>query len=372
MDRTWFRKWFLPSHTTIRKTAVANRQPTMEVLEDRFAPASLVNPSFEDTSIPTDGNGYTASITGWTVGGSGIGLNPATGGGAPFLNGLTAPDGARVAFIQGPGGSLSQSITGLTVGNTYVVDYYENERGSDTDARARPYVLLDGQVLIGEHSRLRQPAFVHVTSPTFVATSPSMTLTIGNDDPNQPGTTNADNSLLLDHIQVLEVTQPVIANFTFESPPEDLSNNPWPGYGPITGWTTTGSTGINPAGTSIGAPPPDDTEPFLNGQLSPDGKYSAFIQGTGTISQNVPGFVVGQTYVLDYYEAERGGWPGAALRSGERPGGRGRTQLRPNQSRLLPPRQPPVHRHGGDNDDLTGQRRSSSSWGRRRRQHHSL
>lgn len=64
----------------------------------------------------------------------------------------------------------------------------------------------------------------------------------------------------------------------------------FPGYtGAITGWTATGGTGINgPDGS--GYPFSDDTQV--------DGSRLAFIQGGGSLSQNVSGLVAGQRYVF--------------------------------------------------------------------------
>lgn len=291
-----------------------NRRLFLEGLEDRNLMAPIVaNPSFEAAPIPAGSPGYQGAITGWTLTGAGHGINPSLDGSAPFLNGLPVPNGARVAFIQGSGGAISQAVSGFDIGKTYVVQYAENERGAAGNSVAEPYVRVNGELVVGEHNRVRNtPGFVTVTSLPFVATATTMTLLLGNDDPATPLTSGGDNTVLFDNVQILEVTAPYIANASFESPPENLADNPWPGYGPITGWSQSNvsNIGINPAGTSIGAPP-FGTEPFLNGKTAPDGRYAAFIQtfggaATGNISQSVSGFVVGQTYVLDYYEAERG------------------------------------------------------------------
>lgn len=291
-----------------------DRRLFLEGLESRNLLAPVVaNNSFEDPPIPAGFPGYQATISGWTLAGTGHGINPAADNSAPFLNGLPVPAGTRVAFIQNPGGTISQNVSGFEIGKTYVVQYAENERGAVAAAVARPYVRVNGEIVVGEHNRVRNtPAFVTVTSLPFVATSTTMTLLMGNDDPIQPGTTGGDNTILFDNVQILEVTAPYVANASFESPPEDLSNNPWPGYGPISGWSQSNvsNIGVNPAGTTNGAPP-FGTQPFFGSKSAPDGAAAAFIQtfggpATGNISQNVSGFTVGQTYVLEYYESERG------------------------------------------------------------------
>ena len=85
---------------------------------------TVLNPGFEDTPYPPNYPGY-GEIPGWS-GGSGV--NPAGDGSAPFLNGLTPPEGTHAGFIQGTG-TLSQRVYGLTPGKTYIVEYYQDERG---------------------------------------------------------------------------------------------------------------------------------------------------------------------------------------------------------------------------------------------------
>jgi hypothetical protein len=294
----------------------------LEGLEDRnlFAPV-IGNPSFESPPFP-GGVGY-GPIPSWTVSGGNMGVNPSSTNSAPFLNGLPVPDGTHIAFIQGPG-TISQTVSGFDVGKIYQLTYAQNERGNGA-AIARPYARINGDFLVGETSLSRIPSgFVTVTSPPFIATNTSMTVLIGNDDPLQTGGTTGDNSLLIDNVQIVEVNAPYVANYSFESPPEDLSNNPWPGYGPITGWNQSNVTniGITPANGPSG---PNPANVFLNGKTPLDGTATALLQnltGTNTsnISQNVSGFVVGQAYVLDYYEAERG-QAGAIARPYARVGG---------------------------------------------------
>lgn len=295
----------------LRTRSHKNRRLFLEGLETRNLMAPIVaNASFEDAPIPPGFPGYQATITGWTLNGGGHGINPALDGSQPFLNGLSVPDGARVAFIQGGGNSISQAVSGFEVGKTYVVQYAENERGAAGNSVAVPYVRVNGELVVGEHNRVRNtPGFVTVTSLPFIATSGTMMLVMGNDDPAQPLAAASDNTVLFDNVQILEVTAPYIANASFESPPENLADNPWPGYGPISGWnqSNVSNIGITPANTTG----PGGPGVFLNGKTPIDGASTALIQtfggaGTGNISQNVSGFVIGQTYVLEYLEAERG------------------------------------------------------------------
>src|SRR6266404_4231576 len=95
---------------------------------------TIPNPSFEaDTFVNfpgyISGNG---PITGWTAGDdTRAGINP--GGGSPFANNGTIPNGSQVAFIQNGGSSsLSTVISGLTIGQTYKVNFRVNARSGNT------------------------------------------------------------------------------------------------------------------------------------------------------------------------------------------------------------------------------------------------
>lgn len=79
-----------------------------------------------------------------------------------------------------------------------------------------------------------------------------------------------------------------ITNPSFEMDPVP----PFPGYGPVTDWT--GASGLN-----------DAAGPFADNGTIPDGQKVAFRQGSGTMSQTVPGFTVGTQYRLRYYENRR-------------------------------------------------------------------
>ncbi|WP_425615497.1 GEVED domain-containing protein [Anatilimnocola sp. NA78] len=270
----------------------------------------VANPSFEDAPIPPVFPGYTATISGWTVAG-GTGINPSQDNSAPFLNGLPVPDGARIGFVQGAG-TFTQSVSGFEVGKIYQLTYHENERGNGA-AVVQPYARIGAETIVEEHALTRQNAgFVPVTSRPFYAYSTTMTLVIGNDDPTMPGVLVGDNTLLLDNIQITEVSLPVVANHSFDPPVEEISNNPFPGYGPISNWNQSNLTNIGITPANGGSP----ANVFLNGKTPLDGTSTALLQnlaGTSTsnISQTVGTFVIGQTYVLDYYEAERG--QGAAI-----------------------------------------------------------
>lgn len=86
------------------------------------------------------------------------------------------------------------------------------------------------------------------------------------------------------------------ANILITNPSFEANTNSGVGYGPITGWTTTG-TGF---GVSTQA------QPFLN-QPAYNGNNVAFLQqGGATISQTLTGFDPNKTYTVTYFVSERG------------------------------------------------------------------
>ncbi|RYD33982.1 MAG: hypothetical protein EOP86_12045, partial [Verrucomicrobiaceae bacterium] len=84
---------------------------------------NIWNPSFESgTSYAFPG--YEGTIAGWSATGS-TGFNFA--GNNPFTPTGTIPDGSTAAFIQNDG-SLSQTVTGLTAGQQYLLELDYNSR----------------------------------------------------------------------------------------------------------------------------------------------------------------------------------------------------------------------------------------------------
>jgi len=143
------------------------------------APA-ISNPSFEADAF-TVFPGYISGnspITGWTAGdATRAGINP--GGGSPFADNGVIPSGSQVAFIQNAAGSsLSTTITELTVGETYTVNFRVNARGGNT---ANLRVNIDGTDIIntGVTSVGAANAYKYFAFD-FTAAAESQTLTLHN------------------------------------------------------------------------------------------------------------------------------------------------------------------------------------------------
>ncbi len=156
--------------------------------------AALQNPSFEANT--NGGVGY-GGVTGWVAVG-GTGVNPATDGGAPFVDNGRIPDSQRIAFIQGPG-SLSQTVSGLVTTKSYWLQLYYNARNC---CGANPVlsITLGSQELLPATpvAPVGGSNAFHFLSIPFTPRAASAQLTIR----NVGGA--GDHSLLLDGVSIIQ------------------------------------------------------------------------------------------------------------------------------------------------------------------------
>jgi len=174
---------------------------------------SINNPSFEADTFTVfpgyvSGNG---PITGWNAL-PGHGINP--GGGSPFADNGTIPDGHQVAFMQ-QDGAMSQMIEGFIPGNDYYIIYYENARSGGIPAIE---VKMGDLTIVQPH--LRAPVggvnpYVKVTSESFTAESDILQLSFIKSNP-----LGGDTTALIDAICVLEL--PAGTPPSIMTPPQDL------------------------------------------------------------------------------------------------------------------------------------------------------
>jgi hypothetical protein len=161
---------------------------------------TIPNPSFEANTF-TISPGYISvntPITGWTASPTDeVGLNPA--GGSPFADNGAIPDGNNVAFIQAgstndpSAGTLSTTISGLTVGTTYKVTLRANARsGQAPNLR----LSIDGSEIMAMtmHSAGPNNPYWYIAFE-FTATATSQVLGVLNDTPT-------DNTLLVDDFSI--------------------------------------------------------------------------------------------------------------------------------------------------------------------------
>ena len=160
---------------------------------------TIPNPSFEADTF-NNFPGYisgNAPITGWTANNNDrVGINP--GGGSPFADNGTIPDGHNVAFLQSFGSdntTLSTTISDLVPGNTYKVTFRCNARGGQTPILK---VEIDGTLIVGV-----TVASVGGTNPykycvfDFTATDTTHGLTLRNDTD-----AGGDNTVCVDDFRI--------------------------------------------------------------------------------------------------------------------------------------------------------------------------
>ena len=276
----------------------------------------VTNPSFQADNFPIfpgyRGGGNPAAITGW-IGSGGIngndrgGINGSDlGAGVPFADNGAMPDGTRVAFIQGAG-SLSQTLSGFTIGGRYWAQVWMNARNCCGD-QPQITVSLGGQTLLP----LTQLSPVGGTWPYYLAnfawtanaTSALLSIT-------SQAAAGGDASAVFDAVAVIKrgTSEVVIANPSFEASGQNITA---PGYlANVAGWTVIGNggqTGINSAGGT-----------FFDNGIAPDGSNVLFLQNTNAaqpigLQQSVAGLVSGQTYRLTLRYNSRNAGSDARLR----------------------------------------------------------
>jgi PEP-CTERM motif len=161
----------------------------------------------DNTGIDPVGYG---AVAGWTEVGGGTGSTVFNV--ADLWNNGTLPAGDYAGFIQGDG-SFSQTLSGLTVGQTYQLSFMDNARdATDTPDNATPTltVSVGGTTLLG-------PTAVDAvggTNPfnfvvdTFVATAATESLEFSSDTPPNPNGGPSDGTLLLSDVVVSSTPEP--------------------------------------------------------------------------------------------------------------------------------------------------------------------
>ena len=164
---------------------------------------SLPNGSFEAdtyTVYPGYASGNGGGITGWTLSDpSRIGINPA--GSSPFADNGAIPDGANVAFIQSSGVNavtLATTITGLVVGQTYLVSFLANSRSGFAAPMAAWSVNGGNYVPITAAPAVGGSQGYYSNTGFFVATAATAALVLRNQ-------TNADSTVLVDAFNVYQI-----------------------------------------------------------------------------------------------------------------------------------------------------------------------
>lgn len=241
---------------------------------------AMTNPSFEAdtfTAFPgyVSGNG---PITGWDSLDN-HGINP--GGGSPFADNGTIPNGSQVAFMQGDG-ALSQTVAGLTASGQYYVHYYENARNGGTPFLA---VKIAGNTIVPAHGVTQVGggnAYHEIYSDGFTAADTSALLEFVKSNP-----LGGDTTALVDNVAVVAIpagTSPLVT-----TDPKAASTSV--GGGAVFSTHAIGSLPLSYVWLKNGTPIDGQTGPtlVLGGIQKPDeGDYSVRVSnGAGQVTSAV-------------------------------------------------------------------------------------
>jgi len=181
--------------------------------------------------------------------------------GSAFGN-ANAQGGIQAAFLQELG-SMSQSVTGLTSGTQYVVEFSAAQRFGNAQALQ---LQVNGTTVSSVTPT--GTAYQEYASAPFVASAASATIAIA-------GTTTSDNTAFIDNVRILKTSGVASANSSFESP--SLASGAYQYGAPVTDWLVQplesfGSAGITSNGSAFGQP------------SAPDGSQVALVQREGSLS----------------------------------------------------------------------------------------
>ncbi len=168
------------------------------------------NGGFEE-DIYLSGPGGTAgqnggAITDWTIVGSDghVGINPfwtdntqTTEAGSPHADNGAVPEGKQVGFLRFTG-HLSQTVSGFTAGDRYVVNYRENNR---TGSTGQFRVDVESTTVVADHATTA----VAGSNPYRVVRSDVFTAAAADQTLHLISTSGQDSSVLVDDVQVATV-----------------------------------------------------------------------------------------------------------------------------------------------------------------------
>lgn len=152
----------------------------------------VINPSFEASGVAAE-PGYIQpeSIAGWFIEGGGYGTNRS--GEGPFADNGTNPDQDLVLFLQEMT-QASQTIQGLTAGQTYTLQFAYNARSGNTPQLV---IAIDDVAVFDEVvSPVGGDASYHQGAVEFTAAGETAVITFGQ-------VAEGDQTILLDDIHVV-------------------------------------------------------------------------------------------------------------------------------------------------------------------------
>jgi hypothetical protein len=259
--------------------------PIASPVPPSFPVDAIADRGFEQVSVGDGQFLYRPTGSPWTFSGyAGISANNSgfTSGNPP------APQGTQVAFLQATG-SFDQTVSGWTAG-AYQLTFDAAQRANWGTSQQDFNVLVDG-VLVG-HFQPSGTSYQTFTTDPFTISGPGPhTITF------QGLSNSVDDTAFIDQVDLVDVTgQPPIADQGFEQ--VSVGNGQFQPDSTGSPWSFSGSAGItgNNSGYTTSNPP------------APEGFQIAFLQGTGSFSQDVSGWATG-SYQLTFRAAQRGDNP---------------------------------------------------------------
>ncbi len=251
------------------------------------------NPSFE-SNINTTWPHYGA-IDLWQ-GGSGCNDNS-----GPFHNtGTAIPDQTQVAFKQG-NGTLSQTISGLTPGQQYWVQFYYDARlgSGKVDITVSFNNVEVGKVVNVQPAKNKnQPYYFASFAFTPEVDTGDLVFTLA---------VTGDSTALYDAVTIVprDKSNVVVSNPSFEASGDVPNDGILAG---LVGWQGTGTFGVNNT---------DGTGAYANNGTAPDQNHVAFLNGESSLSQVVSGITPGKPYQVSFaYNAKTGNSPHLKVSAG--------------------------------------------------------
>lgn len=218
--------------------------------------------------------------TSWTWGNTQQGPNNEgiAANGNPFTSQL-APEGTQVAYIQRKG-SISQTVT-IPSGGTYALTFFAAQRPFNQQSLQ----LYVNGVAIGDPIKPIDANYLTYTTAAFP-------LHTGNNVIMLKGTSDTDNTALIDVVRLVEVNN-LIQNAGFEAPAlaANQSIPDPPGNGWV--WSNSLNEGVAHNGSGYTAGNPN----------APEGVQVAYLQRQGSVAQTL--YLQGGTYELSFYAAQR-------------------------------------------------------------------
>ncbi len=181
----------------------------------------ILNSSFEAPGIGTGNYRYNPTGGSWAFNGASPNGSGIVANGSGFSN-PNAPLGTQAAFIQ-EFGSISQTLSGLTIGKTYTLGYSAAQRAGSNGGESWN-VKIDSSVI-----QSNSPGSTSYTPYTaiFVATAATHTLTFVGTD-----LAGGDNTVFIDNVtlSLLSPLQPVAAGVALANP---ANNSVFAAHAPV-------------------------------------------------------------------------------------------------------------------------------------------